>query len=83
VVDGETAAGGNNSVVVPDPAQGDGNGYLGDKNDGWQANFRVAIEVGSNGQNAAMERPYKLRCMSGSGFNLLDLIEYQVPGTTF
>jgi hypothetical protein len=83
VVDGETAAGGNNSVVVPDPAQGDGNGYFGDKNDGWQANFRVSIEVGSNGQNAAMERPYKLRCMSGSGFNLLDLIEYQVPGTTF
>jgi hypothetical protein len=83
VVDGETAAGGNNSVVVPDPAQGDGNGYFGDKNDGWQANFRVSIEVGSNGQNTGMERPYKLRCMSGSGFNLLDLIEYQVPGTTF
>jgi hypothetical protein len=83
VVDSETAAGGNNSVVVPDPAQGDGNGYLGDKNDGYGSNFRVAIEVGSNGQNTGMERPYKLRCMSGSGFNLLDLVEYQVPGTTF
>ena len=82
VVDGGTAAGGNNSVLMPDPAQGD-DFYFGDKIDGDKANFRVAIEVGSNGQNTAAARPYKLRCRTGSGSNLLDIIEYQVPGTTF
>jgi hypothetical protein len=82
VVDGQTGAGGNNSVLLPDPAQGDAL-YFGDKIDGYQANMRVAVEVGSNGQNAAVARPYKLRCRTGSGSNLLDIIEYQVPGTTF
>ena len=82
VVDGGTAAGGNNSVLMPDPAQGD-DFYFGDKIDGYKANMRVAIEVGSNGQNTAAARPYKLHCRTGSGSNLLDIIEYQVPGTTF
>jgi hypothetical protein len=82
VKDGSTAAGGNDSVVIPDPAQGDSL-YFGDKINGYQANMRVAIEVGSNGQNTAAARPYKLHCRTGSGSNLLDVIEYQVPGTTF
>lgn len=57
-------AGGNDAVYFA-------NVYLGDKtdlNDGF--NSRYMLEVESNGRNTAANRPYKVRCVSGSGHTL-------------
>lgn len=70
-------AGGNDST-------GFGKVYLGDKtdrNDG--ANTRYSIQVESNGQNDFGDRPYSLRCQSGSGHSLGDIVRYNTPGVTF
>lgn len=79
-IDGDvevTTAGGNNSTMVPDVAQGDGT-YFGDKGEGDDgANSRVILEVESNELNTGVVRPYKLFCRSGSGMNLLDIVRYK------
>ena len=78
---GNTGGGGNNSVVVPDPGQGDVL-YVGDKDDN-EANGYVFLQVESNGQNTGSSRPYKLRCRSGSGITLPFLVRNQQAGTEF
>lgn len=76
--DGATViAGGNNST-------GFGKVYLGDKTDRNEgANTRYSIQVESNGQNDFGDRPYSLRCQSGSGHNLGDIVRYNTPGVIF
>ena len=78
---GNTGAGGNNSVVVPDPGQGDVLA-TGDKDDN-DANGYTFLQVESNGQNTGSARPYKLRCRSGSGMTVPFIVRYQVSGTQF
>src|SRR3990167_1852941 len=74
-----TEAGGDNSVVIPDPDKGQGTiAYLGDKSDnGDGIDGRTIIEVESNEQNTGSIRPYKLHCFTGSGTTLMDLVRYQ------
>jgi hypothetical protein len=72
---GVTTAGGNDSVVVPDPSKGN-TLYFGDKDDS-PANGRVLLQVESNGQNVFASRPYKLRCRSGSGMSIPCIVKYQ------
>lgn len=80
---GETLYGGNNSVVVPDlPDDRTGSAYFGDK-DLAPSNATWFVQVESNGQNTSVDRPYTLRCQSGSGMGLPNLVKYQVPGTEF
>ena len=70
-------AGGNDST-------GFGKVYLGDKTDRNEgANTRYSIQVESNGQNDFGERPYSLRCQSGSGHSLGDIVRYNTPGVIF
>ena len=78
---GNTGAGGNNSVVVPDPGQGDVL-YTSDKDDN-DANGYTFLQVESNGQNTGSARPYKLHCRSGSGTTIPFITRYQVSGTQF
>ncbi len=78
---GATNAGGNNSVVVPDPGQGDSL-FTGNRDDN-EANGYTFLQVESNGQNTGSARPYKLRCRSGSGMTLPFITRYQVSGTQF
>ncbi|MCX7041128.1 MAG: hypothetical protein NT117_00255 [Gammaproteobacteria bacterium] len=75
----ETGAGGDNSVVIPDPGKGQGTiAYLGDKADlGDAMDGPAIVEVESNEQNVGSVRPYKLHCFTGSGSTLMDLIRYQ------
>lgn len=75
VSDGDTGAGGNDSVVVPDPLKGNSN-YFGDK-EGDGANGRTVFEVESNEQNTGVARPYSLLCRSGSGTTLGDILRYK------
>ena len=64
-------AGGNDT-------QGFGEVYLGDKVDyNSGADGRYLIEVESNGFNTAAARPYRLKCQSGSGSTLGELIKYK------
>lgn len=64
-----TLAGGNGST-------GFGKIYLGDKQDRNQgANTRYSIEVENTG-TLATQRNYRLRCQSGSGSTLLDIVRY-------
>jgi hypothetical protein len=70
--DGTTLVGGGSS------SEGFGEIYLGDKNDyNGGADGRYTIDVESNGLNTASTRPYRLKCESGSGSTLGELIRYQ------
>jgi hypothetical protein len=67
-----------NTIAGGAGAQGFARVYLGDKterNNG--ANARYTIEVGSTAANTAA-RPYRLRCQSGSGHTLGDIIRFNV-----
>jgi hypothetical protein len=69
-------AGGNNIALFDSV-------YLGDKRrQGGGANTRYQIEVESNGQNASVDRPYTLVCLSGSGTTGGELLRKGLP-TTF
>jgi hypothetical protein len=70
--DATTLWGGGSSTT------GFGEVYLGDKNDyNTGADGRYLIEVESNGSNTASTRPYRLKCQSGSGSTLGELIKYK------
>jgi hypothetical protein len=70
--DAATLWGGGSSTT------GFGEVYLGDKNDyNSGADGRYLIEVESNGNNTASTRPYRLKCQSGSGSTLGELIKYK------
>jgi hypothetical protein len=61
-----------------DNATGFGEVYLGDKTDrNGGANTRYTIEVESNTTNTAANKPYLLRCQSGSGHTMGDVVRYQ------
>jgi hypothetical protein len=61
-----------------DGIQGFGEIYLGDKIDyNTGSNGRYTIEVENNGFNTASTRPYRLKCQSGSGHTLGELIKYK------
>jgi hypothetical protein len=77
---------GINSVVVAggNNVTGFDSTYLGDKgsrNSG--ANTRYTLEVESSGVNTAVDRPYKLHCISGSGHTDGDIVRYQEATTRF
>ena len=75
--DESTVLGGNNAVVLPETGQSI---YIGDKpggSDGASANAWPIIEVESNEQNTAANRPYTLHCRSGNGATGLDVIRYK------
>jgi hypothetical protein len=69
----QTLAGGNDAV-------GFSGLYLGDKRSrGGGANTAYQVEVESNGQNDAVDRPYVLACTSGSGHTPGELIRKELP----
>jgi hypothetical protein len=70
--DGVTVLGGGDNI------QGFGEVYLGDKIDYNNGNSgRYTIEVENNGFNTASTRPYRLKCQSGSGHTMGELIKYK------
>ena len=70
--DGTTVLGGG------DNTQGFGEVYLGDKPDYNNGNSgRYTIEVENNGFNTASTRPYRLKCQSGSGHTMGELIKHK------
>ncbi|MCX7042512.1 MAG: hypothetical protein NT117_07465 [Gammaproteobacteria bacterium] len=76
--DGVTVIAGGNDL------QGFGPIYLGDKADqGNGGNSRYTIEVESNGQNPLVNRPYTLRCHTGSGHTAGDMIRFNQPLVRF
>ena len=76
--DGVTVLAGGNDI------QGFGPIYLGDKTDlGNGGNTRFTIEVESNGLNPLVNRPYTLRCHTGSGHTSGDMIGFNEPIVRF
>jgi hypothetical protein len=69
----------NNAVIAGgNDIQGFGEVYLGDKTSrNFGANTRYTIEVENNGNNFTNLRPYRLRCQSGSGHTMGDVIRYK------
>ena len=81
IYQGSTLWGGDNSVLVPDPGKGD-QAFLGDKDES-NGNAQMTLQVESNGQNTGVERAYALRCKSGSGIELPNILDYHRAGTDF